>query len=54
MNSLLFSPDMPEFLQERSFRLGLWTVNSPDELRHFATVGVDSLTTDRPDLFAQL
>ncbi len=54
LDALFFSPDMPDIFHQRGFQLGLWTVNRLDELRHFATAGVDSLTTDRPDFFAQL
>jgi glycerophosphoryl diester phosphodiesterase len=50
---LLFSADMADSIQQRGFQLGLWTVNTLDELHRFAAVGLDSLTTDRPDLFAQ-
>jgi glycerophosphoryl diester phosphodiesterase len=54
MDALLFSPDMPDILHQRGFQLGIWTVNSLDELHRFTTADVGSLTTDRPDLFAQL
>ncbi len=54
LNALLFSPNMPDILHQRGFQLGLWTVNKLDELRHFAIAGTGSLTTDRPDFFAQL
>jgi glycerophosphoryl diester phosphodiesterase len=50
---LLFSADMVDSIQQRGFQLGVWTVNDLDKLRHFASLGIDSLTTDRPDLFAQ-
>jgi len=54
LDALLFSPDMPDIFHQRGFQLGLWTVNRLDKLRQFATAGVDSLTTDRPDFFVQL
>jgi glycerophosphoryl diester phosphodiesterase len=50
----LFTPKMPAIAHEHGFKLGLWTVNTPDALRRFAAAGVDSLTSDRPDLFATL
>jgi glycerophosphoryl diester phosphodiesterase len=53
LDALLFSADMVNSIQQRGFQLGLWTVNNLDELRQFAALGLDSLTTDRPDLFAQ-
>ena len=43
---------MADCIHRCGFQLGLWTVNKLDELHHFATAGVDALTTDRPDLFA--
>lgn len=54
LDRTLFTNDMPEALHKQNLKLGLWTVNSEDELRRFASVGVDSLTTDRPDLFTML
>ena len=51
MDRTLFTDGMPDALHAHHLKLGLWTVNSEDELRRFAVAGVDSLTTDRPDLF---
>ena len=50
----LFTDDMPEAVHDGGFKLGLWTVNTEAGLRRFASAGVDSLTSDRPDLFAVL
>jgi glycerophosphoryl diester phosphodiesterase len=50
----LFSDTMLSATHKHGLKLGLWTVNTLEELQHFARAGVDSLTTDRPDLFAQL
>lgn len=41
-------------LHQANLKLGVWTVNTLDALQRFARAGVDSLTTDRPDLFAKL
>ena len=54
MDRDLFTDDILRVVHEHGFKLGLWTVNTLDELRRFAAAGVDSLTTDRPDLFAEL
>jgi glycerophosphoryl diester phosphodiesterase len=54
MDAKLFTPDMPATLHKHGFQLGLWTVNTLEQLQHFAATGVDALTSDRPDLFAQL
>jgi len=51
MDYELFTPEMPAFLHTHGLRLGVWTVNDAADLRRLAASGVDSLTTDRPDLF---
>jgi glycerophosphoryl diester phosphodiesterase len=50
----LFTPDMPALLHEQGFRLGLWTVNTLEQLQYFAAAGVNALTTDRPDFFSRV
>ena len=50
----LFTDDLLRAAHEHGFKLGLWTVNTLDQMRRFAANGVDSLTTDRPDLFAEM
>jgi glycerophosphoryl diester phosphodiesterase len=54
MDSALFSDEMPEIVHQNGLKLGVWTVNSLSAMRHFAAAGADSLTSDRPDLFAEL
>jgi len=54
MDAKLFTAQMPPVFHKHNVKLGLWTVNSLYEMQRFAEAGVDSLTTDRPDLFAQL
>lgn len=54
MDYELCSDEMATLLHEQNLKLGLWTVNTIEALRHFARVGVDSLTTDRPDLFEDI
>src|SRR6266567_832908 len=54
MDRKLFTDDMPAAAHEHDFKLGLWTVNTVDEMRRFAAAGVDSLTSDRPDLFSAI
>lgn len=51
MDADLFTDDMPRGLHEQGFKLGLWTVNTLEAMRRFAEAGVDSITSDRPDLF---
>jgi len=54
MDSRLFSSEMPGVFHQSGFKLGVWTVNSLREMRSFVNAGVDSLTSDRPDLFTGL
>jgi glycerophosphoryl diester phosphodiesterase len=54
MDYSLFTPDILDAIHEHGLKQGLWTVNTLPELQHFAAAGVDSLTTDRPDLFAYI
>jgi len=54
MDYNLFTPKLLQAIHEHGLKLGLWTVNTLAELQYFAAAGVDSLTSDRPDLFAQL
>ena len=54
MDYKLFTADMLTDLHKHKLKLGLWTVNTLDEIRQYAGEGVDALTSDRPDLFAQI
>ncbi|HLZ56528.1 MAG TPA: glycerophosphodiester phosphodiesterase family protein [Ktedonosporobacter sp.] len=54
MDNKLYSSAMPTTFHQSDLKLGLWTVNTLEDLRRFAAAGVDSLTTDRPDLFSQI
>jgi len=54
MDSRLFSSEMPGVFHQNGFKLGVWTINSLREMRNFRNAGVDSLTSDRPDLFSEL
>lgn len=54
MDNKLYTPVMPDVFHQNDLKHGLWTVNTLEDLRHFAAAGVDSLTTDRPDLFSQI
>ncbi len=54
MDDELFTPEMPAFFHTHGFRLGIWTINDEASLQRLARAGVDSLTSDRPDLFLSL
>ncbi len=50
----LFTPDMPERVHAHGLKIGCWTVNTLEEMRRLAATGIDSITSDRPDLLAQV
>jgi glycerophosphoryl diester phosphodiesterase len=54
MDYKLFTAEMPQTVHTSGLKLGLWTVNNEADLLRFAAAGVDSLTSDRPDLFSVL
>ena len=54
MDCELVTDDMPRIAHEHGLKLGTWTVNTAAALQRFAAAGVDSLTSDRPDLFSVL
>ena len=54
MDYKLFTTEMPQTVHNNGLKLGLWTVNAEEDMLRFAAAGVDSLTSDRPDLFSVL
>jgi glycerophosphoryl diester phosphodiesterase len=50
----LFTADMPTIIHKSGLKLNLWTVNTLVDMQRFSNAQVDSLTSDRPDLFSQL
>jgi glycerophosphoryl diester phosphodiesterase len=40
--------------RELGLKIGTWTVDNPDEMRWLATLGVDAICTDRPDVMKKL
>lgn len=54
VDNKLFTDEMPETFHQSGFKLGIWSVNSLSEMRRLASAGADSLTSYRPDLFAEL
>jgi Glycerophosphoryl diester phosphodiesterase len=54
MDYQLCTPEIVEIVHQNGFKLGLWTVDDLNALRFWSSAKVDSLTSDRPDLFAQL
>ena len=54
MDCHLFTKNMPQTIHASGFKLGIWTVNTLEEMQRFAAAGADSLTSDHPDLFSRL
>jgi glycerophosphoryl diester phosphodiesterase len=46
----LASPGVLAAARAAGLRIGVWTVNDEEAMRHVIALGVDVLTTDRPDL----
>jgi glycerophosphoryl diester phosphodiesterase len=54
MDRGILTHEMSGTAHNHGFKLGVWTANSIDEIRRCVEAGVDSITTDRPDLFSVL
>lgn len=50
LDHTLIDADVVSAARTRGLRLGAWTVNDEPALRRLAALGVDLITTDRPDL----
>ncbi len=51
MDARLFTPEILDLVHSAGLHLGLWTVNDQTSLQLLAEAGVDSLTSDHPELF---
>jgi glycerophosphoryl diester phosphodiesterase len=40
--------------RQKGYRVNVWVVNEPNEMRHLVALGVDGIITDRPDLLAEI
>jgi glycerophosphoryl diester phosphodiesterase len=50
----LLTPRFLQALRAHDLRVGVWTVNDPASICKFAEMGVDFITSDRPDLLRDL
>lgn len=50
VNKQYLSQDLMSLLDQAGFNVCVWVVNDVDEMWKFANMGVDRITTDRPDL----
>jgi glycerophosphoryl diester phosphodiesterase len=44
------TPSLYRTLRQHGFDVGVWTVNEEPDIRRFADMGMDFVTSDRPDL----
>lgn len=49
-NHRYMTPSLYHTLRQHGFSVGVWTVNKEPEIRRFADMGMDFVTSDRPDL----
>ena len=54
VNKDLVTPALVDEAHRRGMRVGLWTVDSEEEIKKFIGMGVDSITTNRPDVLSKI
>jgi glycerophosphoryl diester phosphodiesterase len=54
VNKDLVKPELVDEAHRRGMRVGLWTVDSEEEIKKFIGMGVDSITTNRPDVLSKI
>ena len=54
LNHGLLSPELLKILRNRGIFVWAWTVNEPERMETLLRWGIDSITTDRPDLLVEI
>lgn len=54
INFSYLSDTLYQKFRERGLGVGAWTVNTAKDIKHIASMGVDFITSDRPDLLTEL
>ncbi len=54
INHELCTPRMVEMARSANIPVAVWTVNGEADIRRCCELGIDSITTERPDLFRQI
>lgn len=54
VNKDLVKHTLVDEAHRRGMRVGLWTVDSEEEIKKFIGMGVDSITTNRPDVLSKI
>ncbi|MBN1887740.1 MAG: hypothetical protein JW850_07105 [Thermoflexales bacterium] len=50
----MLTPSSLQALRRRGYRVNVWTVNDPADMRRMIEMGVDAIITDRPDTLAHI
>lgn len=54
LEAKLWTPEIQAAADKHHFKVGLWTVNDLDAMKHFLQGGVQAITSDRIELFQKL
>jgi len=52
-SAAFLSPELVQAAHERGLTVGVWTIDTAGDMRRFAAMGVDAITTNRPDVLRQ-
>jgi glycerophosphoryl diester phosphodiesterase len=50
----MVTPAYMRAMKARGYRVNVWTVDDPDEMRRLLDLGVDAIITNRPDVLRQV
>jgi glycerophosphoryl diester phosphodiesterase len=50
----MLTPSSLQTLRQRGYRINVWTVNDPADMRRMIELGVDAIITDHPDVLHQI
>jgi glycerophosphoryl diester phosphodiesterase len=53
-NWAMITPDYVQAMKARGYRINVWTVDDPDEMRRLLDWGVDAIITNHPDVLRQV
>lgn len=54
LNHTLITPELLKILRERGFHVWAWTVDDPKRMETLLRWGIDSITTNKPDLLIEV
>jgi len=50
----MVTPAYVRAMKAKGYRINVWTVDDPDEMRRLLDLGVDAIITNRPDVLRQV